>query len=864
MKSEYTIISDNNKDMECLSFVFTEAFRKSDLIGNVLLTVDELTYLHTRASEILKKALKKTWIFLTPFEQDIIFFAIVILLRNWKDKSQENSNFSDSRFWEFVCNQFSVSYNDQYFSGSETYRLLRDVVIKSPKRNEKPYAREGKRYYTTCLMHALSPIDQFEKLFEQIISFYAETLQYQYNPADPIFVDFSNAMHDRLCGKGGSSVYIKALSSSSAIKTLFRHYTANMASFTENVVKTIDILASGDQYECATYLDRLVCNWYEKRSQYQKSSEHAVWKRRNAERIIYDFTRIQPTYSYDQNDNLCLTVPPIRIGKQTTGMYPSVSIYCGDEEAKSIPLIWSSDDFGIVISQKTHIRLENSVFHGIDIQPRMVINYGEEIIYNSEERLYRNALAFDDDGNELKKRPDSGYIVLYTGENANVDIDSNDYYKDDNGHWRIRIDDLTVINVNRRSVLPHIIQADKMLIEPSTSENKIAKYNEGNVCYKIFSIAPSLRISLPDNALAKQYQLLVDDDIISLNQFGIDDSDRILVDLPDDGAKSVRIVDISKRSIIDILQYIVINNLEIGFNRFFLNSEASYGELYVSSLSGSECLEFLKTPGQTQETIHYNSGEINVLLPLLQCEIDGKNIEIGETAVIWHESIAMSSLLNISIPFGYNAQCFIENKEIDASAYEIGNHIAMRSSGTPKETIRIKIGRHGETQENRVLFEIVYKPRFNKCFEPLCYTDKLLWKPSEGFIGSNSSIFNVGVFKNNRLIKQYDGLPLCECSLDFKYGDGRYEYTVNVIEESFFGSETITIFSGKLLIGNPDEQVIQTLRMFRGQPVSISRSFGVIATKMIGFPKTKIWLLHQLNAGFIDKRAAEFLKNHFA
>jgi hypothetical protein len=58
-----------------------------------------------------------------------------------------------------------------------------------------------------------------------------------------------------------------------------------------------------------------------------------------------------------------------------------------------------------------------------------------------------------------------------------------------------------------------------------------------------------------------------------------------------------------------------------------------------------------------------------------------------------------------------------------------------------------------------------------------------------------------------------------------------------------------------------DEDILLRLQKYKGQEVITSHSFGAIANRLYGLPKTAMWLRSQLANGKIDSRAKQLLQS---
>jgi len=57
-----------------------------------------------------------------------------------------------------------------------------------------------------------------------------------------------------------------------------------------------------------------------------------------------------------------------------------------------------------------------------------------------------------------------------------------------------------------------------------------------------------------------------------------------------------------------------------------------------------------------------------------------------------------------------------------------------------------------------------------------------------------------------------------------------------------------------------DEDTLQKLKTFKGQPAPVSHTFGAIAARLENMPQTSIWIMRQLRLGVMDKQAKNFIQ----
>lgn len=224
----YPKFSISNEKINMVLPLLEEAFCNQALIGNINVTKSEKETLFYLANKALDRALADTSnsnFGLNRIDCDILVLETVLLLREWNEQTSSTKNVEDTTFWEFICNQYSFSYDDT-FGSSKIYKIFKYSISDSLNYHDRLFISSGHKYYTSMLIHAISPKQVFFDFFEQLLAFYAKTLNYQVIESDPIFQKFSCSFYNWIKGMVDSSdenVYIKSVQSSSAIKALFKY-----------------------------------------------------------------------------------------------------------------------------------------------------------------------------------------------------------------------------------------------------------------------------------------------------------------------------------------------------------------------------------------------------------------------------------------------------------------------------------------------------------------------------------------------------------------------------------------------------------------------------------------------------------------
>lgn len=819
--------------------IFTEAFCTQPLLGNVNMTSEQRAELHKMAKRDLDRTLRKTDLpnkCLSDFNCDVLVLETVMLLHNWNEIDDENNN---TTFWEYVSNQYDLPHDDS-FVNSRAYRIFKTAIKRSMKQHDKLFVSYGQKYYTTMLVHALAPKTKFYALFEQIFSFYDKTLEYQYNKNDPAIRAFAYAMKCRfesVTPDIEDEVHIKSVQSSSAIKALFINCPEYMISFVDIVVCAIDTLVATDTIQEDSYLDTLLLDWYRNRDGEERKAAKRKRSSAGSERAVTEFSNIRVTYQHEK-DRVALIIPSIRLGEQSDAL-PLVEIYrYPNDSAPYSKKLRYYGDYYCITSRKTDIPISSLIADGSDrIKLRVVISHAGRIVYDSGTKLFRDFIIFDDNGNELLKRPDKEYVNVFITEGGELQGEDNSPHctarSYESGYlFRILIDDRTFITVNGTHLFPLEQKVSGLTLIMSVAPITNSKYLVGQQECTIFTSQPALSITSEDEQFEKKYRLIIDDTSYTLAEYR--NNNGIGTDLPcGKGIHKLRIVENLSQRRVYSLSYVVITDLIVNYSGFYyFDNFHNNGVLKIIDNSGTEHYPFKLSPGTDTMLIPYDEGKLAVEIPVLTCHLDGEPVPIDSSQTLWYNDIDMSALLEINTPRGFSASVAVGQRFINAEKVELGN-IIRASHDTDVEAVGIII-RQGDGSPMQIkLFDIAYVPQF-KSAPLLVESGCLLWCVEENYVGNKDSEFELSVsYKGNEIERYYVSSADEIIPIGFPIKAGVYEYTVYQKASSFFSGVEV-LRRDQLILGDPaifrfdDSALVITEAIMDSERISLKPSSGII------------------------------------
>jgi hypothetical protein len=473
------------------------------------------------------------------------------------------------------------------------------------------------------------------------------------------------------------------------------------------------------------------------------------------------------------------------------------------------------------------------------IELRVVISYDGKDIYDSRSKLYRDAIAFGDDGGELSKRLDSDYVDIFVTKGGNIDgaETSRDCTVDPCGTgylYRILMDDNTHIIVNGTSLFPVEQMVSGLTLNMSVAPVRYGKYLIDQQECTIFTKPVVFTVSSENLTLEKQYRLMVDDTLHALGKHDADSCHARSIDLPaGNGVHEVRIIENATQHRVYTLRYVVIEDFSMRFHGFYyFDNYAENGTVEISDHSGVSYYPYRILPGQGSMIVPYGEGDLSIDIPILRWRLNGEFIPVDPEPTLWHQDIPMSALLDVDTPRGYSSTIVIGQRTFMSERVEIGNEI-MATHDSSVEAVGIIIRKEGACPLSIKLFDIAFEPSFKST--PLLVERKaLLWCVEDKFVGDKRCEFEVSVRYRDDEIRRYRFGCVDEIiSLDHQLKDGVYDYTIFIKPPGFF-TKYEEFRHDQLIVGDPasvrfdGRAVIVTEALIATQHIQLKSASGII------------------------------------
>lgn len=413
-------------EIEKLKFLISE----NKLIGNELIKyIDDnefIDYIHNKSEEIIKNSMDVSISNIQDYYEVIISLSMIAL------------QYYDGNFWSHVQEIYGELY-DRY-SDQKIRGKINDILGK--------YKNEDlKRYINYPIMNAIVPIKFLSNYFEFMYDIYK--------------VNFQKSLPDNIEDElkyvfNGLNSYIKE--DQDDLDLAVTNKTYKLIKTTQSIIKKSNNLEELIQLSAKVirYIDNFYWNDTSKKLEENSYFNEGlnIWKTQteDKEQIRYlgerkerEFTsKWKPRFKL-KDEKIYLITPIHRVPKDVDPRKINIFVYNGDEpiSLEEEPIV--QEVIGGYIVEPKNIVLDKPIG-----KLTYVLSDGTNEIYNSKDSLYRNIIAFNKDGNELKNNTPYDDIVIFASDkldNPKIDIFKNsEYYK--LGSLLVNIGDSLLINNN--------------------------------------------------------------------------------------------------------------------------------------------------------------------------------------------------------------------------------------------------------------------------------------------------------------------------------------------------------------------------------------------------------------------------------
>lgn len=851
-QGETTSIAQNDTAID----IAKKAFSSSPLIGDIILTDEQYECVIMFAQEVFDRIQLG---YRHSREEDLVLtFAIILLIR--RNNNSEDDSEEDGSFWSYIYRQFGYKTED---SSQSVYAALRAAIANSMKDNQRYLAPSGltHKYYTSLMLHALAPVYSMENLFDILLYFYTDELNYDYVPGDAAFSAFVNCIANRWdkTVEVSEDIHLRSSTIASGLRVLFMERPVFMSGFCDALTKKIDALVRNQGNTILnpnSYLDLLLEEWYKKKEEALRAKLYSGKAHTHAGKHADSASHARIFYTYE-NQAVCLSIPSIRL-EHIADNEPYYEIYQDGVLLSSATL----DYYGRIcwtIRQHT-IKLADFMSDFTQIYGlRMKIIYDGETLIDTEKSLYRTCIVFDKNGREIPKQSmGRGQYYLFAEDRTSVQYTENTdaiIMNHPGQLYSLLLEDNSSVRVNGTELISTRKSKSSFHHYSSVEHVLGAHAGYGGNVISIFPSAPEIRFTLPEGNSPLQYRIIIDEYSHMLTEYCTNIDTDFTLKVPGDNniAHSISIIDSRYSKIVYEYQYVVLDHFAYVLENELYFDDGTFVKGYIQY--GDSLFHFEEQVADDESKILVKIDEleyeIEIDIPLVRCTWNDVNL-LREESRIWHEDIAKDDFIRVSSPNGWKKYLMLGSNQVPMNhttdeLFEFGNYCSVVHPAEEQLSLYIVLQRSGKNPVSRFLMDIAFAPVFEDNMLQKDETNGLYWMPEGKTLCNKKTEFKVYIhtspnpeddyiysltLKNERLFRQ------------FPFDVGRFPYEVYVVGKRgpFRKEPDRMIYNGTLKFGSEHE-----IRLI-GKRIRLTKAKCVDV--VTGNPVPEILLLNR-NAGWL-------------
>lgn len=784
--------------------------RAFPLAGEYIPTATEARRLYEDASGIVRGILSEE----RPLKKRdcvVLTLETVLLLKDWP-----GFNNGEDRFWGYVFRQYGFKADGRPKAEERLCAQFRSAIQYTFTHYRRFLApRSKQRYYTTLMLHALSPRQSIEALFNILFDFYARTLEFQYVAEDISYKVFTKGMLARWDGrvKTEESLRLRSDTVFSGLQTLFEERPCYMANLCDTIVRKMDALLRGDGraelHEDRNDWDRLLLEWYKNKSSAERSQLKGERRGRKAEYIASSRDRIYVQYAMSES-MVGLEVPRIRL-PEVRNELPTVTIRQGDRQVFQRELSVTGNDLCLTTRCSFLPLRDMSWDFDAPLTPRAEIQYCGDVLYDSGNRLFRACLLFDCEGKERRAKTGTTWLFAGNGQHLEFPDESGVYQELHPGQlYRLHLGEVSSVAVDGEELF-----ADKKTAAGFRCHTSVKRcvsvwaVDQGRTC-ELFPEPFSMTLCIPEQEQPLRYRVLLDGQ--TMEEFHVKDKTFWIQPPCEAGVPHrVQAMDLVSGRICFEYRYMVLPEFTMRLNEP-LYREGADEALLRFFWQGHDTELSVPAPaeGNTAEiSLPGLALPLEAELPVVHCSLLGRSAFAAPDAV-WHRDVPPDEFVELRLPDGWIGYLMLGVKPIPADQtgrrYEIGNALRSGTKRGDREPLWLSLQNdRGEARQYK-LTEVIFSPCFLK--EPAEAPERsLCWRFAGNFFGDRDPRFSIVCAGPDGMEHRYaagaEDAVLAEAG---ELPDGRYACRVYLKSRSVFtaGKDEL-IYDGSFILGDPLE-----------------------------------------------------------
>lgn len=769
-------------------------FKSSPLLGDYIIPAQAYDRYYAIAKKMIDDCIRQMRDkgpekhYLTE-HHEILTLIVVELAKLWNRDAEKS-------FSKYVALSFGYSGDDNRV---KVWSIVTNSIYIALDRNKKLFVRLNghRKFHETILVHSIGPMKSWYPLFDLLFEFYKQNLLYYFDVDDPLFVTLVNALSKKFEYIVDDEEELLIASQHYRLRVGIRRLVQNCPNYCvvlfKDIVYRMHCLINGDRETSDRYVFKLLDNWFLNKT---RAESIKAASEKYKEEIVFNHKTIIVRY-YQSAHDLYLKIPAIRIN-ETEALNAYAEVYIDGKTYKHKLNVYGNE-LGRTI-QHSSILIEEGSLKGNNIDTRIRIFYGEQLLHDSENKLSRQVLFFDDGREVFANDLECGNYTLIRPLRTQIDGTKFELLDTERSVSSVTLHKGFEIICNGHTIAIDATDVRTVRVVEPDYIRGVCFVLHGNR-YKIISKEKLLSVYSPIKDEFKQYNVYING--IKANLFDLKDDNagnRAIIRFDNEDTSKYEIKISKKDRSVLFKDYYYVSNLNYTFNREYYTNADNEQKGLMSLLVDGQRHDIKINEMMQKVSIKNDEGEIVIDIPRINYSIMETQKLNGQ--YIWCGDISNNS----SLSFNNSTDKSFEVK-IGDDIYQNPVIISLGKYKTSNSASTLKMVMMVEAVEYS-LGEIVYYPFF---------TDKPIIKYSDNTISCLWEMYYVGgkddlnllIHIPNDVISfplQIKGVSNSSFIAD-NFTEGEYEYEIYsslcsvpiVKDKMFIGSEKYSRFYNRTI-----------------------------------------------------------------
>ena len=812
-----------------------QMYKLNPLLGNCLVDKGKEEQVVRKAKDLVDKKLSNSSVQFKIFEEMTVTLATIFFAREFAHE--------ESTFWSFICSQYGYRENN-----NKIRQIVTDCIKNALTRNNRLFVNTGKginQYMISVLIHACAPRNSWMNFIDLLFDFYRVNLEWTYAEDDPVIRQMVVSLRNKMSSFSDArdldvEINSKVYKVQAGIRKIVYERPGYAFKLIHQILSRIDHKVHHQEQPPKMYIDILCDEWM------RKKTVQALLLRENrlqqsGRSVVGDYDKIRPRYVLSERGEVLVSISDVRLQSADVSSI-LMDVYRGNRKVDIQRMAYYGNELGKTMEGQDIEIASFSLPYERLFDIRIMIRCDGDVVYDSQNTLYREILCFQDGKEVDVDGCECGNYVFAYPLTRNLEFSHasiNDVYEGNFVISHVQLQD--GFNVYMDGVL---LCFDKSGLNTDNSVELITPDTLKDVSfvlagkqYEVLKNDCYLTLMARRKTDLDPYVIKVNDRILEHEDGMIDyDASAVYLRYPPvetkDGIYDVMLGYLGNKGVRDRKLYKWKPSLSYSFNKPFYYTEKDYDDAYVIVETEDGKKRMNVRQGDEIVQCNMDGGYLEIKVPRIVVSDENGTI-YNEGTEVYQDEILPAKRLHVKLPADVKASLYLMGKKIveeRTGIFTLGNTFYSLGEKEEDELVVRAYFKKGGYSHKYDIAKIALKEHFLARIEFDYREDSLYWNHGNGFVGNKDGKMTLRIFANETfsynldldsdLVCEKPNLPI-----------GRYPYEIVKTTGSLFSRKETVLAKGKLQIGDENamrflDRIIQIKAITEGD-INNSRQFDI-------------------------------------